>query len=340
MKYSRLLICVLAIVSFCSCERDEDDKVGLTKFLIYDIADPPINSGGTDEIKCIGIDSENSIWVGLNPLIKHNGQFWETYGQDIFGERNCCVNDIDFDSNNNVWFGTYNGLFKNNGEAWESHFYIAEHPFHTTIRCVHCDYQDKVWFAKGGTGLVCYDGTDWTTFEYQNTFPGMHIQKIISDINGNIFIGCHDALYKYDGTEFIKFYFSKVKGENMNIQDLDFDKSGDLWISCRSNLLVLRNNEFIEIDTNDIQNPLWDDYNWVASSVAINNQNGEVVIGTWNTGIAFHNNQNTTFFRGNEFGIDSTHFQINELAFDLSNNLWIVTRFGKIIVYNEKGIKL
>lgn len=339
MKSIKFILGILGILSMNSCESNKEVNNDLEqiKFKIYDTADLPINLESTDIIECIGVDNKNNVWMGCRPLIKFNGQLWETYGQEVFGERNYCGNDIDFDSKGNIWFGTFNGLFKYNGKSWESFFYIKEHPFHTSISNVHCDKDNNIWFAKG-SDLVCYNGNDWITFEYQKKFPGIQIQSITSDINGNVYIGCFDALYKYSGNEFVKYYFSK-ENEDMNIRDLDFDKIGNLWISCRSNLLILKDNKLIEIDASSIKNPQYDDHNWNVSSIAVNNQNNDIAIGTWNTGIAFYKNQNFSFFRGKEFGIDSTHFQINELAFDKNNNLWIVTRFGKIIVYNENGLK-
>jgi ligand-binding sensor domain-containing protein len=349
MKIHKLLIETLLLLIICSCEKTNNSNQKVEKYRIFNIEDSPINSGGTDIIECIAIDNKNNVWMGCRPLIKYNGTNFEKYekdifGKDIFGERVFAVNDIDFDSKNNMWCGTNNGLYKYDGEKWVSYFYIEkppsieEPPFQTWVSNVHCDLKDNIWFEKDGN-LVCYNGIYWKTFEYPNTFPGRQIQKITSDTDGNIFIGCFDALYKFDGNTFTKIYYSKNEGEDMNIRDLDFDKSGDLWISCRSNLLIYRDNELIKMDTTSIQNPIFDDYNWNVASLTINSKNDDVIIGTWNTGIAFYIKQGIKFYRGIEFGIDSNYFQINKLEFDKNNNLWIATRFGKIIVYNEQGLK-
>lgn len=340
MKKNILIIGFILLV-FCTCKKENDsidqiDNDKLPTYRIINLKDSPINSGGTDIIECIGVDKDNNVWMGCRPLIKFNGKYWEKFGSEIFGGRVFEVSDIAFDSKNTMWCGTNDGLFKFDGKKWESYFYIEERPFQTIVSNVHCDIHDNVWFSKSGD-LVCYNGTSWKTFEYQKTFPGVQIQKITSDKDGNIFIGCFDALYKYDGTEFTKIYYSK-DNKDMNVRDLDFDKSGDLWISCKSDLLVLHEGEIKAMDTKSIEKPMYDYYSWIAESLTIDKSNGDVIIGTWNTGMAYYNNDKFNFFRGSEFKIDSSNFQINILEFDLNHNLWIVTRDGNIIAYNKKGL--
>lgn len=336
-----ILIIGLILFAFCTCKNDDHsndlvDNEKLSKYQIFNIKDYPINSGGTDIVRCVGIDKDNNVWMGCRPLIKFNGKYWEKFGLEVFGDRVFEVSDITFDSKNTMWCGTNNGLFRFDGKKWESYFYIEERPFQTSVSNVHCDLHDNLWFSKNGD-LVCYNGTSWKTFEYQKSFPGAQIQKITSDKNGNVFIGCFDALYKYDGTEFTKIYYSK-DDNYMNVRDLDFDKSGDLWISCQFDLLILHQGELKVMDTKSIKNPQYGYYFWWAESLTIDNSNDEVIIGTWNTGIACYSNNSFAYLRGNEFQIDSSNFQINVLEFDLNNNLWIVTRDGNIIAYNEQGL--
>ena len=245
-----------------------------------------------------------------------------------------CINDIDFDSKNNLWVATNDGLFKYDGQKWQSFFY-EESQFQIFISSVHCDKFDHVWFSKRGD-LVKYDGAIWTTYD---SFQGIQVQKIASDSVGNIYIGCFESLYKYDGAQFIKMYYSTEDGKGMNVRDLKFDKSQNLWIGCFPKFLVSYKDQINEIETTKVLNPFNEYDNWYVSSLAIDNQNQEVVLGTWNTGIAYYEGKNFRMLDGSKFEMSSVHFQIDKLAFDLKNNLWIATRFGKIIVYNEKGIK-
>lgn len=336
MKTNIVLLYLTLSTILLSCENFVDKNLFENKkFFVFNIEDYATNSETTDGIKCMTVDSQNNIWIGCGSLIKFNGKTWETFGKEIFGDQVYRINDINFDSKNNLWCATNDGLFKYDGQKWQSFFYAEEGSLQTDISSVHCDKFNNVWFSKKGN-LAKFDGATWTTLD---SFPGLQIQKISSDSVGNIFIGCFDALYKYDGNRFLKMYYSNEDGKSMNVRDLKFDKSQNLWVGCFPNFLVSHEDVINEIETTKVLNPYNKYDNWFVSSLAIDNQNKEVVIGTWNTGIAYYEGKGFRMLDGSKFEISSTHFQINKLVFDLKNNLWIATRFGKIIVYNEQGIK-
>ena len=332
MKKNIVLVYLTISTFLLSCVNVVDKNLFENKkFFVFNIE----NYTTISEIKCMTIDSKNNIWVGCSSLMKFNGKTWEIFGKETFGDQVYTINDIDFDSKNNLWVATNDGLFKYDGQKWQSFFNAIEPAFQTFIYSVHCDKFDNVWFSKKGD-LVKYDGAVWTTLD---SFHGFQIQKIASDSVGNIYIGCFDALYKYDGTQFIKMYYSTENGKDMNVRDLKFDKSQNLWIGCFPNFLVSHKDEINEIETNKVLNQFNNYDNWFVSSLAINNQNQEVVVGTWNAGIAYYEGKNFRMLDGSKFEMSSVKFQIDKLVFDLKNNLWIATRFGKIIIYNEQGIK-
>ena len=74
------------------------------------------------------------------------------------------------------------------------------------------------------------------------------------------------------------------------------------------------------------------------STRAITTNDTSMVFGTWNAGLGFKTGNNYSFLRGPEFGIDTVKFQVSELEYDLNGNLWIATRFGELIVYNENEL--
>lgn len=317
------------------------DTTTIVTYRVYNSSNSPINATTTDNLTCLKVDHQNTIWAGAksgNQLVHFNKitGTWQVTNISVLGNNVWGVLDIDFDSNNNMWIGTNNGIFNlTNTGVWTSYFNLSNPPYQSWIRVVHIDKFNNVWCVNNGD-LYKYDNQAWTHLAVFDSLFNYQVQKITSDSLGNLWIGCYGALIKYDGINFVKLD-NPLENTTMNIFDINVLSSNNLWIGTLGGLHNLVNMTWNTVDTTPIVNPLWDDHNWTVSSIVTNNT--IKLFGTWNTGLAIFDNQIFNFMRGSEFNIDTNKFQVNKLTFDNDGNLWIATRFGQVIVYNKTGLK-
>lgn len=334
----RNLFCIIFLFIISSCEKDYATK---QTYRVYDTSNSTININTTDGLTCLEVDSENNVWFGAKSgnILSHysnSSDNWQATDISALGENIWAVWDIDFDVNNNMWVGTNNGIFKfTSTDTWTSFFNLSDPPFQSIIRVVHIDKFNNVWCDKNGK-LFKYDGIEWTHMAAYDSLTGYQIQEITSDNSGNLWIGCYGALIKYDGTNFIELD-NPPENTRMNIYDIEVLSSNNLWIGANGGLHNLIDETWHTIDTSQIINPVFGEKEWIVASIATK---GDIMqFGTWSTGLATYDNQSFSFIRGAEFNIDSNRFQVNELEYDNNGNLWIATRPGQVIVYNENGLK-
>ncbi len=260
---------------------------------------------------------------------------WAVFGDESFGDSISAVFDIDFDQDGFAWIGTSDGVFKFDGVEWISSLRILLNSYPSQSRNIHVDDLNRVWCSIRGHVYKLENGL-WTSVSDSNTLFPNRIQSINSDQNGTIWIGTYHGLIKYD-----RIGFTQIEHEpdipNMNIYDIEPIEPDNIWVGANGGLHQFIGSSWLSVDSVVFDNPLWGDQDWLVS--AIDSHEETKLFGTWNMGLAINNGNEFHFLRGNEFGIDSNRFQINEVEFDLSQNIWMVTRPGNVIVYNADGLK-
>lgn len=338
----RNLIIGLLILTFFGCKKDDtDETTSIEKFKIFNSSNSPIQASNIDQITSLKIDEANNVWIGtkehLSRLLKYSKSTntWEVFGNESFGDSISAVFDIDFDQNNNVWVGTDDGVFKFDGIEWTSSLRTLIGSIPLRVKNIHVDKSNNIWCSIGGD-LYKHKNNSWTNMTELDTLFPNQIQKIRSDDNGIVWIGCYNGLIKYDGNSFTKIeHEPDILG--MNIYDLEAITPDNIWVGANRGLHQWDGSNWESIDNVAFENPHWDEHEWIVSAIAVNDE--IKLFGTWNMGLAINHGDEYHFMRGNEFGIDTNRFQINELEYDLSKNIWMATRPGDVIVYNENGLK-
>ena len=73
---------------------------------------------GTSIINCVGIDRNNTAWVGTDAgVARFDGETWTTFTTVNSGICDNRVNDIAVEDDNTIWFGTEDGVSKYTGEV-------------------------------------------------------------------------------------------------------------------------------------------------------------------------------------------------------------------------------
>ena len=110
------------------------------------------------------------------------------------------VQDIDFDSDNNMWIGTDGGgVFKYDGEKME-HFDVEDGLAHSETYDVYVDDNDKVWVSTFGAGVAFYDGEVWGSIDTRDGLIGNTIQTIASISDKKYFFGSYRGISQYTPT--------------------------------------------------------------------------------------------------------------------------------------------
>lgn len=332
----------LVLLIFFGCKKDDTDQTTSAEtFKIFNSANSPIQEPSTDNVTALEIDEANNVWIGANVssgiLFKYNqlSDSWTVFGDEAFGDSIGIVNSIDIDQDDRIWVGTNDGIFKYDGLEWESAFSIHVGPIPLHGRCLHFDQSNTLWCTMGDK-LHRYENGVWTQMDdFITEFP-CQIREISSDDDGNVWFGTVNGLVKYDGNSFSQIEHDPEFTE-MNIYAVEPLGSDTIWIGASESLYRLVGLDWQTMESVTLENPLWDEQEWNVHAIATNENT--MLVGTWPVGLAIHKAGEFHFMRGSEFGIDTNRFQINEVEFDLNDNIWMVTRPGDVIVYNESGLK-
>jgi|GEM_PF-1200979 len=140
----------------------------------------------------------NEIWsafgVGDTCLLKmcNNGVVIFDPTNSPFYPNNTVFSDLTFDSNNNFWISTYNGLFKYADGFFSKYLTNNSGLPSNTIFCLFSDNANNLW---GGTdnGLFKFDGVTWQVWNKLNSdIPTNVVNSITGDSNSRIWFSCMD----------------------------------------------------------------------------------------------------------------------------------------------------
>ncbi|MFH2142834.1 MAG: two-component regulator propeller domain-containing protein [Bacteroidota bacterium] len=164
------------------------------------------NSGLVDYwIRSVIVDKQGNMWAATQGygVSKFNisDSLWTTYTTSN-GLANNTVWKIFQDSNNNIWFGTYNGISMFNGSTW-TNYTTTSGLIGNDVRAIIEDENNNLWFASyydwynNNGGVSEFNGTNWTTYTTAEGLVENGTQAIFEDSHGNIWIGTNQGVSKY-----------------------------------------------------------------------------------------------------------------------------------------------
>jgi len=165
--------------------------------------------------------------------------FVNTYSQNITnyttidGLIDNYVECIDIDINDNVWFGTVNGVQMYDGINWVT-YNQANFPglLSDNIKCIKTTANGQVWVGTdyGANQLISgVSGYMWIPYTTTNGLNSNQVKSIDEDINGGIWIGTNQGISHYDGASWYTYSSPDLHWSGVN--STDFDSSGDKWFS-------------------------------------------------------------------------------------------------------------
>ena len=251
-----------------------------------------------------------NIFIGTrwDGLIEFDGETMVTYNREnspllpSADPNRVRVNGMVFDHENNLWMSNHTAerpicVLKNDGTFTNEFLPVSN----KELRQMVLDQSGFIWIATDENGVYVYDynGTiddpsddrlQWLNAQ-NSEMPSDKVNCLAVDLDGNVWVGtqegavvyeCQEAVFENDcnGTRRIV----EVDGiaayllETENIRTIAVDGANRKWFGTNNGIFVQSPSGEEQIATFDVNNsPLFDN---IISDIAINNETGEVFIGT------------------------------------------------------------
>ena len=209
-------------------------------------------------------DSDGNLWLGgLYYIYKYDGIAWEKYTQPqaLFSSW-VAYSALKQSADGTIWFCS-------NGPNFDGSLgYITKDKEVKTVTTRYCDAynmdidkQGNVWFNDTFNGILCYDGNSTKLFNSKNSplpeYGKLRTLGLAVDVDNNVWFGCNNLLYKYDGSEFTSYQLPT----DARVTDLLIDGKA-IWVATRvDGLFRFEDEQFERIEyTSNTQPTEEDDY--------------------------------------------------------------------------------
>ena len=209
-------------------------------------------------------DSDGNLWLGgLYYIYKYDGIAWEKYTQPqaLFSSW-VAYSALKQSADGTIWFCS-------NGPNFDGSLgYITKDQEVKTVTTRYCDAynmdidkQGNVWFNDTFNGILCYDGNSTKLFNSKNSplpeYGKLRTLGLAVDVDNNVWFGCNNLLYKYDGSEFTSYQLPT----DARVTDLLIDGKA-IWVATRvDGLFRFEDEQFERIEyTSNTQPTEEDDY--------------------------------------------------------------------------------
>ncbi|WP_017256961.1 hybrid sensor histidine kinase/response regulator transcription factor [Pedobacter arcticus] len=177
-----------------------------------------------------------------------------------------------------LWFGTRGGLNKYNGYDFELIRYLPKSGKNLSSQAVEAIAEEKnhtLWIGTKNGGLNSYDLSKETITHY--TPPAnvqiQEIRALAIDSTGTLLIGALHGLFSFKNGHF------EVLAHNLTINCVKIDQTGRAWVGTTNGLFMIRPNS-TKLEPVNIDNKTPN-----INSIAVDNKNGIVYMGTWTLGL-------------------------------------------------------
>ncbi len=185
-----------------------------------------------DSIQLVGkrndhfIDAQGNFWIGFSDLgaRKLTDTLWTEYTTANSGIASNHVLDVSQSANNDMWFGTNNGVSVFDGTNWTNYNRANSGIVSDTVTVIE-NHNNTHWIGTRN-GLSKFDGTTFTNYNTSNS--GLLADSIISlaiDQAGNVWVGTQSGIGYFDGIQWTLYNTWNI------IYDIEIDGDGVVWIA-------------------------------------------------------------------------------------------------------------
>ena len=200
---------------------------------------------------------------------------------------NNSVNCLAVDHNDDLWFGTQEGISKFDGTNW-TNYDVNSHPdlVSNTITALAVDSDNNLWIGTN-FGINKFDGTNWTTYTEADGLADDRVAYINQGPDGKIWLANNDGITIFDGTIWTSYTMADglpFGGTNF----VTFDSDGKAYLGTPlAGVWILDGTNFTSISeadgllNNKIRSIAIDTYQhkWIgtADGISVFNSNDEFI---------------------------------------------------------------
>lgn len=310
-------------------------------------------------VKSLMEDDEGDIWIGTwnRGLFRYAPAQYMIYSYPILNPRNS-AHVIYQDSRRNIWIGTWEGglhLLKNAKDPanfrWKTFRHHSDDPSSLSDNIVYDICEDththSLWIGtRSGLSILEYDRSDkfinYSATQYANKLPNNEINSIISDSNGNIWLGSIGGGVMFTNTEKPKFDLFGVNLSEMPsgaIRSVLLDEQDNMWLSIGTYGIVYYDNLSQEITPQFElaefqgmkQNTTYEIKRLPDNRILFATYGDGLWIYEKGTPVSVYTEQNSSFIIDN---------RIRSLYTDQQHNCWIGTQSGLGVRFDDgNGVK-
>lgn len=281
------------------------------------------------------VDKDGNLWFSSNGggVYYYDGRIFKNYTQKD-GLSSNQVFSIVSDNNNNIWFGTQNGLTKYDGNRFEhiplpyqdtSSVWLDEvHPVinPNAVHSLATDNNEHLWIGTAGGGAYHYDGKNFKSYltkigqKQEDSLYHNWIPFIRKDNKGDMWFASmtHGGVNRFDSKGFTQFLDNDGLSDNQ-VRTIFCDKSGKIWIGFNGN----RNSGLTVYDGQNFKTYSIDDGLCNRRIRAIfEDRNGDIWLGAGLGNLCIFDGQEFSEFEHN----GQTFSDILFIFGDLEDNIW------------------
>ncbi len=281
------------------------------------------------QVYSITPDSDGNIWIesniGLHILID---SIWIPY-KTIYPDFPNNLNSLAKISNNGIkWFVTNDQrVLKYHNSVWTEISISSSGLYSNDIRSLAIDNNEVLWAGSYKGGLSKFDNTKWISYNTDNSgITDNDIWAITVDGSNNKWLATlgrfsnhGHGLVKYDEEHWTSYHVNNSDIPNNDLFSVLADSSGNIWMGTYGGLSRF-----------DGKN--WTNYTILSfvHSMAIDN-NGVIWFGTV-LGLASYDGTSWEIYRESNSGL--SHNDIESIAIDSDNNIWIGTYGEGLVIFD------
>lgn len=312
-------------------------------------------------------DKKGNIWIGTRGggLVKYSFGEFTYYNEENKILKSNFIFSIYQTEDENIWFGSGNGISKYDGEKFTN--YTVENNFPAfDVRSIVQDKEGNIWFGTVGDGLIQYRKGVFKKFTVNDGLTNNTIRSLENGNHDELIIGTDDGITKYSKGNFKtiqtnegfngKIVLSILKDNELNIWFGVYDGGAVLLISEK----FAHYNSTIGLSSDIVYSILKDRNNnyWFGTASGVSKLNGKTfsyynsknglagdevisIIEDKNGLIWFGTNKGISIFDGNRFvkkyseenGLSDNN--IHAILEDAQGTIWIATNYGINIINNN-----
>ena len=233
-------------------------------------------------------------------------------------------------SNENLWFGTYNGgayeyiKVEEKLKIYDTRDGLA----HNWVTSIFEDNYQNLWLGTWGGGITKVNTKkELLTINPSKGLIDDKIRCIAGDREGNVLFGTKEnGLLLYKGEQFVAYTKEEGLVDNQ-VWAILKDNDNYTWIGTNKGISKIKDNKIVK-NYNENNGLPFQEVRFIKQD-----KTGNIWIGTWGGGVMQYNSRSDKFEVN--FRINSFMYQplITALEVDKSNNLWVGTTDG--LVYYE-----